>query len=124
MPVQAFKSGMVVLCDRRGVIAKVVHDGLGVEKWLQVGSDFATAIGIHAESALDPDGGDAARFMAALQHSGYAFGWEVRVVLDGRSTPLSFTGGATNDGMMIVGERRIGRSPPRRRADEDQQRDW
>lgn len=97
-------SGIVVLCDRQGIIEKVVHDGLGLTSRLAVGQPFASAIGTGGGHQLEQEVELAGRFMETLRDSGYAFGWEIQVLAQGHLVVLSFTGGATNDGVLIVGK--------------------
>ncbi|HEX8237560.1 MAG TPA: diguanylate cyclase [Abditibacteriaceae bacterium] len=115
-------SGILVLCDRQGVIVKVAYDGLGLTSHLRVGQPFARAIGAcgaandaaaNDAAANDAASGDAgverqyelARlFMETLMVSGVAFGWEIPVLLEGQMTTLRLTGGSTNDGLLIVGD--------------------
>lgn len=114
-PLPPSTSGIVVLCDSQGVIVQVAHDGLGLTSRLKIGQDFAIALaadgGIAADGAIGADGAaessendEARRFMETLRASGFAFGWELQVPVEGCSTALSFTGGATTDGMVIVGK--------------------
>ena len=89
--------GIAVLCDSGGVIEKVLHDGLGMEARLQPGQEFLQALtgGACELGQL---------FMENLHESGFASGWEVELTIQGHPTPLSFTGGGTKDGLLIVGE--------------------
>lgn len=89
-------SGVVVLCDRQGVIESVVLDGLGLGDRLQPGQPFLAAL-----QADDPPG---QRFMECLAESGYAHGLERQVAAGGQLTRLIFTGGSTSHGLLIVGE--------------------
>ena len=97
-------SGIVVLCDRQGIIEKVVHDGLGLTSRLAVGQPFAATIGVHGGHPLEREVELAERFMETLRDSGYAFGWEIQVPVQGNLMVLNFIGGATNDGVLIVGK--------------------
>ncbi len=96
-------SGIVVLCNSQGVITRVIHDGLGLSSQLKVGQPFIAAIGICQGENLAPEAGLAQEFMETLCDSGYAFGWQIQVTIKGKLTGLSLTGGATNDGVLIVG---------------------
>ena len=89
-------SGVVVLCDRQGVIESVVLDGLGLGDRLQPGQLFLAAL-----QADDPPG---QRFMECLRESGYAHGMERQVAVGGQLTRLIFTGGSTSQGLLIVVE--------------------
>jgi diguanylate cyclase (GGDEF)-like protein len=94
-------SGVVVLCDQQGVIVKVAHDGLGLGQWLNIGQPFATAFN-DQDSAQENV--TARRFMETLLATGIAFGWEFPASINGRVTALSFTGSATDDGVLVVGD--------------------
>ncbi|MEO8480790.1 MAG: diguanylate cyclase [Acidobacteriota bacterium] len=96
--------GIVLTCDPQGLIVRVAYDGLGLSSRLIVGQPFAAAIGACGESGSTSDAAVAASFMEALQRTGFALAWDLRVLVTGRLMVLSFTGGATNDGVLIVGE--------------------
>lgn len=96
-------NGIVLLCDAQGVITRVIHDGLRLAPQLEVGQPFLAAIGVCQGEGLAPQAGLAKKFMETLSNSGYAFGWQIQVPVEGRLTDLSFTGAATNDGVLIVG---------------------
>ena len=100
----ASASGIVVLCDWQGVIEKVMHDGLGLTSRLKVGQPFASAMGGDGDQQFGREAELAGCFMTTLRDSGYAFGWEMQVPVQGNPTVLRFTGGATNNGVLIVGE--------------------
>ncbi len=95
--------GIVILCDRQGVITKVIHDGVGLASQLKVGQPFVRAISDCQGEDFNPGAELAREFMETLSESGYAFGWQIQVLLKGKLTDLSFTGGATDEGVVIVG---------------------
>ncbi len=101
--------GVVILCDRQGVIEKVVHDASGLAPRLKVGQLFASAIGARAagdESQNEQTSGretEVARFMETLRDAGYASGCEITLPVEGHQAAWRFTGGATSEGVLIVG---------------------
>jgi len=113
MKLNSAAAGVVVLCDRQGVIEKIVHDGLDMAARLKIGQPFATAIAAFAGEQSAREAALAETFMATLRDSGYAFGLQIQVPLDGHLSTVSFTGGATNDGVLLVGEAATSDATPR-----------
>jgi hypothetical protein len=79
-----------------------VHDNLGLTSQLQVGQSFARALSDFRGEEGEPE---AARdFLQTLLQSGYAFGLDTQVLLEGHPMALHFTGGVARDGVLIVGQ--------------------
>ncbi|MDQ2731842.1 MAG: GGDEF domain-containing protein, partial [Armatimonadota bacterium] len=96
-------SGLVLLCDLKGSIVKVIYDGLGLRLRLVPGKPFVEAIGGSREG-MGTGAAPAQQFMDMLLKTGYAFGWELPVPTHECVETLRFTGGAADQGMLIVGE--------------------
>ena len=93
-------AGVVVTCDRVGVVTEVVSDPLGVAAGLAPGSRFA--------EVCDAGCADKAEaFFEELRRSGAAFDWELVVRgRGGRLLTLHFAGGADpSGGFLVVGAR-------------------
>ncbi len=87
--------GCVMLCDREGLIVRMLRDDMGPDSRARVGATMA--------SLLDPAAGEkAGRFLQELQTLGAAFDWEMTMPLDGVLTPVHFAGAAVDDGFLIV----------------------
>ena len=89
--------GLVLWCDPSGLIQLVTHDGLGLGPPWQPGQNFLADL-----SELDRQAG--LLFLNQLRSQGYASRWKVQVCVDGQPTSLSFTGGASHQGLLLVAE--------------------
>ncbi|MEO8483189.1 MAG: GGDEF domain-containing protein [Acidobacteriota bacterium] len=109
-------AGIVVTTDPQGTIVGVVEDGLGLASGLTAGRPLADAIASLSMTHDDQARRSATRFMDTLRAEGFALDWELPIVVRGRQTVVKFSGGATNDGLLIVGQ--TNRSGVRRLFDE------
>lgn len=88
-------SGSVFRCDRNGIIRDVLrndlHAGAGDLR-------DASFLSLFDQSNIDKG----ALLLQTLQTHQAAFGWEINLLLEGRWTPLHFTGFLTADMMIIA----------------------
>ncbi|MGA3203804.1 MAG: HAMP domain-containing sensor histidine kinase [Bryobacteraceae bacterium] len=90
--------GIAIRCDARGVVQSVVSDELGVSLRVPPGSSIVQiAAGADAEKAR--------QFLLSLQNLHAAFNWEIAVPFQGGVAPLNFSGGAVENGFLIVAAR-------------------
>lgn len=87
--------GAVLLCDRDGVIVRVVRDDLALAARMRPGSPL---IGVAADDVQEK----ASRFLAELQARAAAYDWEITVPVGGRFVPLHFAGAKVDDGFLVV----------------------
>jgi len=80
--------------DSTGNIVEILNDSLGLTTSVDIGKPFAR---MAASGSL----AKALSFVAEIDKSGSAFGWEFSVTLDGRPQNIHFNGGKF-DGQMIV----------------------
>jgi light-regulated signal transduction histidine kinase (bacteriophytochrome) len=91
------KAGCAFLCDREGVIVRVLRDDLGFGDRAVPGRPFVTL--------ADPGNLEKARrFLAEIEDGCAAFDWELNVYLNGQGlVTLYFAGAEAGEGVLIVG---------------------
>lgn len=90
--------GIVLLCDRQGIVQEVLYDGLGFAHRVTVGQLWVQIVD---EASVQK----AHNFLAELQTQQAAFDWELNVPLAGQVSSLRFTGAAQGEHLLIVAAR-------------------
>jgi len=90
--------GIAIVCDRHGVILRIIRDELGLPKPLPPGATITSLV-------EKPFTADAGKFLNALIERHAAFDWELAMSVDGLPTPMHFAGAALDDTLLIVAAR-------------------
>jgi signal transduction histidine kinase/methanogenic corrinoid protein MtbC1 len=90
--------GIVLTCDRLGLVQRVVSDDLDLAVRVPVGASLA---GLVDEAVKEKIAG----FLAELQARDAAFDWEITVPVHGMLQPLHFAGARVDAGFMVLAAR-------------------
>jgi two-component system, OmpR family, sensor kinase len=88
--------GIALICDRAGIIRRVVRDDLGLARQRPASPAFVSLI-------ADGSREEARAFLAALSERQAAFDRELSVTIAGHATPLHFAGVEHEGSLWIVG---------------------
>ena len=91
-------SGFALLCDKSGMVERVVYDELGVTESIRPGQHFPRLVD---RGSL----GKALNFLVAVQGRQAAFDWEINMPLRDRVIPLHFSGAEVDGRLLLVGAR-------------------
>ncbi len=88
--------GVMILCDDQGQLIQVIRDDFGL-----CGADRRIQ---RLTDLVDHDSREkAAAFVAEVVRKKAAFGWEMNVFVGNRLSAAHFAGGATTDGLLLIG---------------------
>jgi two-component system, OmpR family, sensor kinase len=90
--------GAALLCDRDGVVLRVIHDDLGATGQVQPGRTFMTLL--DAASL-----GKAMAFLQTVRSQGAAYDWEMNARLGQELVTLHFAGGSLGESILIAASR-------------------
>jgi signal transduction histidine kinase len=100
MSFEGHSAGIALLCDHRGIVREVIRDDLGLTE--------RGAAGWPLGALLDAGSAEkAVNFIAALGERQAAFDWELNAQVGGEVTSLHFAGGASEQGLLIVGAKTV-----------------
>lgn len=87
--------GLILLCDRQGIVKAIQHDSLGISQNITVGRSITQMVeAANLEKMLN--------FLAELRSREAAFEWELNVVIANSVTHLHFTGLKNDEGLLVM----------------------
>jgi diguanylate cyclase (GGDEF)-like protein len=89
------KNGVAIVCDLQGIIARLVHDGLGISERCVKGISFVKVVD---QASVEK----AAAFLSTVRENGGAFDWQMCVVIDGQITLLHAMGFSDGSQLWII----------------------
>ncbi len=87
--------GIVLACDRDGIVRRIVRDDLGLSGRVPAGHHVADMVDPGVREKLG-------RFLAELQTRQAAYDWEMTVAVDDTLMPLHFAGALVDDEFLIL----------------------